>query len=806
MAVEYTFINLTDFLYIQKFLKFDYIFALTKYSDDNKVLKIPIKEATNFTKPKVIVKDKPMAQKAIKNPDRVPYPLVGVILKQNVGLNIMNKKLIVIDIDCKTNPKRGKEVFDDVVCYLSEALGIDKEVILSLSEQTISGGYHIFLTSNNVYAQKKLYVEPGIEIEIFSTNRYIATAPSKGYTPLNSHLNCVELTECTKLHMSVLDLDHFCSKFSSSKDSSNDHNEINIKEDFIFDNGGYKKITKDWEEFSTFIEGKSDWDWDNISEKSSYDYIRFNIMPIMTLFNKQEEFLESISQFGDRYVAQWKNYPKKWQEQFDNGDIVIGSDAKKRLGKVGALEKTNKERNTKQDLIDEFVTQHMTSLFEYVLVVHGAIYYYDIFYKCYVYLEAEVFNITLGSYYKNKLNKTLKPEDFKTIKDTFDIYSRIFANDDNYETYMAYDILRDKSYLETIPIVFRNGTLYIKPDCTFTFNKDRFDPYDRSLFSIQVDFKPELVKYKEDSIIADWFNTKFDKTSLNFIKMFFGNLLVPSYNPSIMLALYSYKGAMGKSTLAKALSSLFDIGSNSLITAFPLSALDDKFGGGSLSRSLLNITTELDGRIDSEAFKNVISRERWRVEAKFENAKYEIPLAKHIAFSNDMPKISADGGVTRRLAVFSLNEQIAKEDIEPHVYEKMFLDDRESLVGFMLQGLFNLMKLKFCDMSNYYRIHYKNNIKQVQEFNSNVYEWLGVEGMNMIEKTSNVKKDETLGIKKESLYSFYKTWCQQEELNPVKQRTFLKYLMTQENVKEARVRQTDGSRPRVIVLKKVESE
>jgi len=791
-----TTIDLTNFLLLQKMLKFDYLFAINKKDKKGKVMKIPIQEAKDFTEPSSMVCNRVMAKKAILKPSTVPYPLVGFILKKGTGISITDKKIIVIDIDCKKDPVKGKEVFDDVVDYLVDTLKIDRDIILALSEQTVSGGYHIFLTSNNVYPQKKLFIETGIEIEIFSSNRFIAMAPSIGYKPLKSDYNCVDLMHCTDLYMSNIDLDHFCLKFNKEEDIKELDNKIQIKEDFVFDNSAFKKIIRDWTEYENFISGSTNRDWDKISRSSTYDYIRHNIMPVMVLFEKNEEFLKNISQYDDRYYKQWAKYPEKWLELYRNDTIILGSDARKRLNKIGALVKPTKEKNTKQDMIEDFILYHMTALFKFVLVVHGAIYYYDTNFNCYVYLESEVFNLTLGAYYKNKLAKVLKPEDFKTLRDTFDIYSRIFANDSAYDNYLSYDIIRDRTYHSKIPIVFKNGTMYINKDASFTFTKD-FDSHDKALYSLQTNFRPEIMKIKEDSIILDWFKTKFDEDALRFIKIFFGNLLVPSYSPSIMLCLYSYKGSMGKSTLAKSLSNIFDIGSNSMITAFPLSSLDDKFGGGSLSKALLNITTELDDRINSEAFKSVISRERWKVEAKFENHRYEIPLAKHVAMSNDIPKISADGGVTRRLAVFPLSEEIARPDLPSHDYEQMFSDDTDSLVGFMLQGLMELIKLNFCDLSNYYLSNYKDNITKVQEFNSNVYEWLGFEGLRFIQE--GTKKEG--GVPKTSLFVAYKQWCNNEEYSAVKQRTFIKYLLGRDNLKEKRVQKDNGERPRLVTIK-----
>ena len=772
---NYNFIDLSDFLDQQKFIKFDYLLGFTKKSEEGKVLKIPAKFIRDFTNPNVKIADMEQMKKAVSEPSKVPYPLTGIILKSVEGLKIFDKQLICIDIDCKKDPEKGNILYEKVVAYL-ESLDYSKELITKVTEKTISGGYHIFITSTHLYPQQKLYIEQGIEIEIFSNNRYIAVAPSIGYSTFTEN-TCILFNECYDITLNTIDLDSFCNFFDNTEEK--EKQELEFNPDFIYDEDNFKKIIKSWRELERFAEGSSDTDWNNIKEKgSTYDYIRYNIMPIYTLFDKVDEFTKIIENYGTRYLGQWKQYPDKWLEQVQENVIIMGSDARKRCYKIGIF--TKKTGFKKQFLIENFVLGEMPSLFKNVLVVYDAIYYYSELYRCYIYLEKATFNNVLGLHYKNKLGVILKPEDYRSLQETFEIYAKIFCVDTNHENYIAYDLLDDRSYKQEVALVFKNGTLYLKGS-VLRFKKDFFSPKDKSLFSIQENYTPNLLEENKNSVVKNWLDTKFCKKDLDFIKLFFGNLLVPNYTPSIMLVLYSYKGGLGKSTLAKTLGSLFDVGSSSMITTMPLTKLDERFGGGNLSRALLNITTELEGQIDSEAFKNVISREKRLTENKFEDAKFEIPLAKHISMSNDVPRISTDGGVTRRLGVFELSEKKAMPHIEAHMYETMFLDDKSSLLGFMLQGLVELQKIGFADLSNYYRVNFKENIRLLQEYNSNVFEWLGMEGDKIIEIAT---KDG--GLSENDMYNLYRTWCAGNECKPLKKRTVVKYLLSMENMTKKR--------------------
>src|SRR5574343_1636648 len=456
---------------------------------------------------------------------------------------------------------------------------IESELIKCI-EKTISNGYHIFLTSKEIYSQKKIKVNSDVEIEIFSANRYIATAPSIGYTPMGSNNSCIYLKDAYSCTINSVDLDHFCNKFQVEEKKESDNKKVELNDEFLFDEENWDRLTKKWDSFNAFMEGKTDTDWDNISKHgSSYDFIRYNILPAFALFDKIPLFLKTIKQYGNKYLKQWQLYPIKWQEDYKNDIVIMGKELRQRLYKLGFFKK-EKTIKTKQDLIEDFVTEQMPRLFKYVLVMYDAIYYYSDTYHCYIYLEKNTFNEVLCMNYTNKLGIILKPEEYTSLQETFNIYAKIFSVDVVHTNYISYDLLKDNSYHNKLSIVFKNGTLYMSKEST-VFKEKEFNPYDKALFSVQIDYTDKLFEENPESVIMQWFKTKFSDKYLDFIQMFFGNLLVPSYNSSVMLVLYSYKGALGKSTLAKTLSSLFDINSNAMITTFPLTRLNDRFGGSS---------------------------------------------------------------------------------------------------------------------------------------------------------------------------------------------------------------------------------
>ena len=63
-------------------------------------------------------------------------------------------------------------------------------------------------------------------------------------------------------------------------------------------------------------------------------------MPVFVLFNKDDEFLDIIKQYGARYLGQWSSYPSKWRQMKEAGELVLGKDARQRLYKIGAFVKS----------------------------------------------------------------------------------------------------------------------------------------------------------------------------------------------------------------------------------------------------------------------------------------------------------------------------------------------------------------------------------------------------------------------------------------------------------------------------------
>ena len=109
-------------------------------------------------------------------------------------------------------------------------------------------------------------------------------------------------------------------------------------------------------------------------------------------------------------------------------------------------------------------------------------------------------------------------------------------------------------------------------------------------------------------------------------------------------------------------------------------------------------------------------------------------------------------------------------------YERLFIEDAKSLATFMILGLMHLRGLKFCDLSNLYTERFKDKVKKMREYNSNVFEWLGYEGAAMIKD----KKEHGMTI--DDAFSCYKTWCSNNDNVPVKMRTAIKYIMSAETI------------------------
>lgn len=277
---------------------------------------------------------------------------IAVIMKEDIGLILgENRNLVCIDIDNKENDPHGKEIFDNMVMLISEVTGKSVNDLLPCMEDTLNNGHHIFLTTDFTGKQEKILIQekPKIEIEVFTESRNIVCHPTTNYIPYD-RCGYIDFDVVADTFISYKDLrEKILSVFGVTNgvtDKIEDTSDIN--EEWTIDQTAISKAEKGWTQLDNFRNGRSNADWDSICNNgSSYDYVRFSIMPWYIITGRVEEFISTIENYGKKYLSQWSKYPDSWTNK-PKKERPIGKDARVRLRKIGYLKKA--EDKTKEQL------------------------------------------------------------------------------------------------------------------------------------------------------------------------------------------------------------------------------------------------------------------------------------------------------------------------------------------------------------------------------------------------------------------------------------------------------------------------
>lgn len=230
---------------------------------------------------------------------------IGVIFKED-GIFINDKMLCCIDIDAKNQYGNTKQEQDFLFKNVIKTMDLD--VFYQGIEQTINGGYHIFvlldpkksmsLKNHSIIVEyQKCGKKAKKEIEIFINKRYMVTNPSVGYKTISgSHVDFKNLIE-----IDVKKLDDLKS-MSCVIEKINDFETIeeNTGKKTTYLSKAYDNI----KELSDFKNG----------EWAGYNYVKEEIFRFYISLNKEDEFLKIIKNNHPRFFSNWEHFPQKYLE------------------------------------------------------------------------------------------------------------------------------------------------------------------------------------------------------------------------------------------------------------------------------------------------------------------------------------------------------------------------------------------------------------------------------------------------------------------------------------------------------------
>jgi putative DNA primase/helicase len=317
---------------------------------------------------------------------------------------------------------------------------------------------------------------------------------------------------------------------------------------------------------------------------------------------------------------------------------------------------------------------------------------------------------------------------------------------------------------DKVLINLQNGTFEI------SIHGNTLRPFNRNDFlTYQLPFKynPEA----QAPIFMNFLNRVLpDKDCQMVIAEFLGYVFVRNGSKAIKqekaLLLYGL-GANGKSVFFEVMLAVLG---KSNVCSHQLSVLTSPKDGESyrakLANKLVNYTTEINGKLDTAIFKQMVSGEpisaRMLYGQPFEMENY----AKLIFNCNELPKdVEHTNAYFRRFLIIPFDVTIPDEEQDKNLHSKIIADELSGVFNWMLDGLKRLLlqqKFTNCEASNKALEQYKNESNSLKMFldecgykiSSDQYERIG------------------------SLYSEYKTFCINEGLYPFKKINFSKQLQS----------------------------
>jgi len=223
-------------------------------------------------------------------------------------------------------------------------------------------------------------------------------------------------------------------------------------------------------------------------------------------------------------------------------------------------------------------------------------------------------------------------------------------------------------------------------------------------------------------------------------------------------------GSNGKSTFLKIIEKIFG---HDNIASVDLGQLGDIYHRTTLVSKLINISTEMNGKISKKSlktFKEITSFERITARYMRHNAFSFIPIVKCFFASNVMPIFpESNYAVKRRLLLIKFPNQFSVENgnIDINLINKLALE-LSGICNWAIEGLIRLRENgRFSNIDDNNLFSEKNYT--VEEFNLFISECCLI--------------DNEARIQKKILYEFYRKWCDNKEYNFVNDVQFGKYII-----------------------------
>lgn len=259
--------------------------------------------------------------------------------------------------------------------------------------------------------------------------------------------------------------------------------------------------------------------------------------------------------------------------------------------------------------------------------------------------------------------------------------------DDMYKQFIADAGLKEiEPNYNTTLINLKNGTFEITPKEQFLreFKQSDFITYQLP-FNYNKDALAPLFQKFLDRVLPE-------KELQNILAEYLGSVFIKSQILKLEKVLLLYgTGANGKSVVFDIIKAL--LGENNMCS-YSLHSITDNnsYYRSNLSNKLLNYSSEINGKLEAQTFKQLASGEPIEVNVKYKDPFIMTDYAKLMFNTNELPKqVENTNAFFRRFIILPFRVTITDEEKDTKLAEKIIENELSGVFNWVLDGLKRLL-------------------------------------------------------------------------------------------------------------------
>lgn len=391
------------------------------------------------------------------------------------------------------------------------------------------------------------------------------------------------------------------------------------------------------------------------------------------------------------------------------------------------------------------------------------------------------------NYWQMKTRRELQVDLYPYIIESSNSASNV--NDSNRTFFECENIIKIMTFKkvnhESKTMNFRNGILNLT-----TLKMEDHSPQKFHTNIIGSDFTPVEANDVNDQIpmFLDFLNVTFQKDQeiINLIQEIMGYILYPDCSQEKAFVFFG-EGHNGKTVLGNIIC---DIVGDQNISVLSYEELKSRFRLIQVENKLLNFSDELEtkDRVETDAFKKIVSGQRLTVEQKNQPAYQIKPYVKLLYNANQLPITSDKSfGFFRRFIIIPFTHEVEKKDRVFFLDKKILKKEKNGIINWALLGLKRLrqnQKFTHSEKCENALERYKDESNSVRLF---------------VKEFVTFDQNEKVSCK--DFMRFYIEWCNENKYNAFSKHKVSKVLATDFNISAK-----NGHRTRFYVGLKIESD